>query len=71
VGAAALGTFAGFAFAGRSRENDLADHCAPTCPASDRDAILRDYRVADVSLAVGALAVGVGAWLFFGARSPR
>jgi hypothetical protein len=37
--------------------------CAPRCSHDDRDEVLRDYRIADVSLGVAVVALGVGLWL--------
>jgi hypothetical protein len=63
VGAAALGSFTYFGAAGHSRESSLASSCAPRCSQDDRDEVLRDYRIADVSLGVAVVALGVGLWL--------
>ncbi|HET9931178.1 MAG TPA: hypothetical protein VFQ35_10845 [Polyangiaceae bacterium] len=70
VGAAALASFGVFALLGRGKQSAL-DDCAPRCPASrhdDFDAMRRDYLVADVSLGVGAVSLGLATWLFFSSQ---
>jgi hypothetical protein len=57
--------FALFALSGSGKESDL-DACKPDC--NDRsvyDDMKRDYLIADVSLAIGLAAAGVGAYFYF------
>lgn len=65
VGAGALGAY------GLSQRSDL-DACKPACDRESVDAANRTFLVSDVLLAVGVVAAGLGAWLFFsdGASAP-
>jgi hypothetical protein len=70
VGLAALGSFAYFATSGRSIENEL-DECKPNCEGEqDRiDSMRTRYVIADVSLGVSVVALGVGTYLWL-AHTP-
>jgi len=62
VAAVALGSFTFFAIAGRSVENQL-DRCKPSCDNSaDIDRMRSRYLIADVSLGVALVSVGIGAY---------
>jgi hypothetical protein len=66
IGVVALGSFGYFGLTSIDRENDLEESCAPTrtCPAEDLDAVYARRAVADVSLGVGLVAIGVATvWL--------
>ncbi len=59
AGVAALGSFTYFAISGKSQSS-----CAPRCSDADVDEIYRKYLVADISLGVGVVALGVATYLF-------
>lgn len=63
VGVVGLGSFGYFAYAGTSQKSDLEKTCAPNCLQSDVDSVKQKLLIADVSLAVGLVALGVGAYL--------
>ncbi|MBI5534011.1 MAG: hypothetical protein HY898_14920 [Deltaproteobacteria bacterium] len=69
VGVVALGSFAFFAASGKSKENDLKNHCAPNCPDSEVTVMDRRYLAADISLGVGVASLGVATYLLL-ARKP-
>lgn len=58
VAVAALGTFTGFALAGKSVES-----CVPSCTRDEVDSFRRDYLIADVSLGVGVISAAVAVYL--------
>lgn len=62
VGLLALGSFVGFALDGKAAERDL-EACKPNCTQAGVDHMRRSYLIADVSLAVAAVAVGVDTYL--------
>jgi hypothetical protein len=62
LGVAALATFGVFGVLGMSDANHLRDTCAPGCQASDVDAVHTKLIVADASLGVGLVSLGVAAW---------
>jgi hypothetical protein len=62
VSAVALGSFAYFGLSGISARKDLQE-CTPHCDPADLDTTRRRFLIADLSLAVGALALGVGGYL--------
>ncbi len=67
--AAALGTFAGFAVAGREKQAALEASCAPRCGADDVATMRRDFLVADVALGAAVIAAGGAiAWQLWGGR---
>lgn len=70
VGVAALGTFAGFALAGRSTESEL-DRCKPHCTRDKVDAMRSRYLVADIALAVGVVSLGAGTYVYLNAAGSR
>jgi hypothetical protein len=67
VGVLAFGSFAYFGLHARSRLNSLRDDCAPHCDPAERPSIQRELVVADVSLAISVVSLGVGAYLYFSA----
>lgn len=64
LGIVALGSFAFFGLTGQGDVDHLRTTCAPGCAQDDVDAAKTKLMVADVSLAVGALALGTAAVLF-------
>lgn len=62
VGLLALGSFIGFALDGKAAERDL-EACKPDCTRAGVDRMRRSYLIADISLAVAAVAVGVDTYL--------
>jgi hypothetical protein len=70
VGVAALGSFALFAITGKSAEQAM-DGCKPYCTQSQADKMRLRYLIADISLGVSVVSLGVGGYLFFSAaREP-
>lgn len=62
VATAALGSFTYFALSGRSVEGEL-DRCKPSCDnRADVDRMRSRYLIADVSLGVALVSLGVGAY---------
>lgn len=57
------GGFVGFGLAGTAGKSDL-ETCKPTCAEDDVSSVRTKYLVADVSLAVGVVALGVAAVVF-------
>jgi hypothetical protein len=64
VGVAAVGAFAGFGAWGLSQRGDLDDRCKPSCPGEDVDAMYRTYLVADISLAIGVVALAAASIVY-------
>jgi hypothetical protein len=69
VGAAGLGSFAGFALAGYRQENSLSNRCAPRCTDAEVQSVRRKYLLADISLGVGVGALAVAGYLYL--RDPH
>lgn len=65
LGVAGLGSFAGFGLAGKAEVDDLDATCRPNCEESRVDAARTKLIVADVSLGVGVVALGVATYFFF------
>jgi hypothetical protein len=63
VAAVAFGSFAVFALDGKSKKDDL-DQCKPKCQQSDVDAMKKSFLIGDISLGIGALALGGSAYFF-------
>jgi hypothetical protein len=62
VGVVGLGSFAFFGLTGQADEDALrASHCAPYCDLEKVDSIRTKFLIADISLAVGIVALGAGA----------
>ncbi len=64
VGGAGLISFAAFAAIGKSDENGLRDSCSPNCEDSQVDGVKKKYLIADVSLVLGIVSLGVGTYFF-------
>lgn len=63
VGVLALGSFAIFGLGGKSDVSDLEKNCKPHCAQSDVDAAKQKLLIADISLGVGIVALGVATYL--------
>jgi hypothetical protein len=63
------GGFTAFGLAGRADLRDL-DRCEPRCASDDVDAARTKYLLADISLGVGIVGLGVATYLFFTGRQP-
>jgi len=63
VGVVGLGGFGFFALTGKGAEKDLASSCNPNCSNDQLSPVKRDYLFADISLAVGVVAVVTAAIL--------
>jgi hypothetical protein len=63
IGLVALGSFVTFAAIGRSQESDL-EPCKPRCLKDDVDGVRVKYLVADISLGVSIVALGVATYFF-------
>jgi hypothetical protein len=73
IGVGALGSFAYFGARGVSDRGAL-DGCAPSCNRSQVNAVDTKFWIADVSLGVSIVALGVATWTFLtrpAAREPR
>jgi hypothetical protein len=74
LGAVGLLGLGGFAYWGVTAENqvqNLRTTCAPNCSTSSVNAARQNEVVADVSLAVGLTALGIGTWLLFAQAPPK
>ena len=63
IGVAALGSFAIFGIGGKNDVDDL-QKCKPVCDEKDVDAARTKLIIADISLGVGIVALGVAAYMF-------
>jgi hypothetical protein len=64
-GLLALGSFTYFGLTGRAEVDRLRSECAPHCNQSDVDSAQRTLLVADASLGVGIVSLGIASWLLF------
>lgn len=64
VGALSIGSFAYFGFTSKSDLDSLRSECSPYCEKSKVDDVKSKLLVADVSLGVGIVTIGVAAVLF-------
>jgi hypothetical protein len=73
VGAAGVAGFAYFGLRGRDEIEQLRAGCAPRCAEGDVDAAQRKLLIADASLGVGAVSLGLATFFFLSGRpkSPR
>ncbi len=70
VGASAWVGAALLWFPARAELQSLRDECAPTCASKDLDSVRRRYLLADISGAIGLVAVGAATWMVLTPRSP-
>ncbi len=73
VGVLALSSFAYFGLLASSDASNLRETCAPHCREDDVDAVRSKLVIANVSLGVGIVALGVAGalWLAEGSSTPR
>jgi hypothetical protein len=72
VGVVALGSFGYFAATGYDDERAIRDSdCAPNCDQGEVDSVFRNYLVADISLGVAAVSLGVATFLIIDSMSSR
>lgn len=64
IGVLALGSFAIFGLGGKSDVSNLESTCKPHCAESDVDKARTKLIIADISLGVGIVALGVATYLF-------
>jgi hypothetical protein len=64
VGVVGIAGFAAFGLSARSRLSELRDTCAPSCDPSEKRSIQTQLVLADVSLAIGVISLGVATYLF-------
>ncbi len=64
IGVVALGSFAVFGIGGKNDVDDL-QKCKPNCAESDVDSARTKLIIADISLGVGVVALGVAAYMYF------
>jgi hypothetical protein len=69
VGALGLGSFAYFGLTGRSEVARMRAQCAPQCAQSDVNAAHTKLLIADASLGLGVVSMGIATWLFLAHRS--
>lgn len=71
VAVVALGSFGYFAATGKGAEKDLAGSCKPNCTSADVSPVHRDYLIADVSLAIAAVATVAAVWIAWPSSAPQ
>jgi hypothetical protein len=73
VGVVALSSFAYFGITASNDAADLRRECKPNCPVDQVDAVRSKLVVANVSLGVGVVALGVAGvlWLVRGSSAPK
>ena len=64
VGVVGLVGFAAFGASGKSQEDDLRATCSPNCDQDKVDEVKSKYLLADISLGVGVVSLGVATYLF-------
>jgi hypothetical protein len=70
LGVVGVGGFAGFGLKAQSDLSNLRETCAPYCSSSALDSVKREALVADISLGVGVVALGVAAYTLFARHDP-
>jgi hypothetical protein len=56
---------------GKSQRDDLRDSCAPSCPEDDVGSVRTKLILADVSLGVGVVSLGVATYLFIASAGSK
>lgn len=70
VGVVGLGGFTYFGLKGTNARDEMASTCRPHCDSGDVDRARLHLTLANVSLGVGLVALGAGAYFFF-SRAPQ
>jgi hypothetical protein len=70
LGIVSFGTFAFFGIHGTRHLSDLRDGCAPACSDAEIASVKRDMTIADVSLGIAILSLGVGAVWWYLSTTP-
>jgi hypothetical protein len=70
VGILGVASFTYFGLTAQGDLNHLRQTCAPRCASSDLDSVKREALVADISLGVGIVAVGVAVYTLFAHHAP-
>jgi hypothetical protein len=71
VGALGIGSFAYFGLTGRSEVARMRAQCAPQCAQSDVNAAHTKLLIADASLGLGVVSLGIATWLFLSHRQSE
>lgn len=71
IGVLALGAFGTFAVIGSEEKSRLRDACSPTCTDRDIGALRTNYIVADISLGVGLVALGLATYFLLTNKDAR
>jgi hypothetical protein len=69
IGVVALGSFATFAILGTNEKSRLTLACSPACTDADVSTLRTDYLVADISLGVGIVALGLATYFLLTNKS--
>lgn len=64
VGVVGIAGFAAFGLSARGRLSELRDSCAPNCDPGEKRSLQTQLVLADVSLAIGVVSLGVATYLF-------
>jgi hypothetical protein len=70
IGVLALGSFGTFAVLGAQEKSRLRNTCSPTCSDSEVSTLRTDYLVADISLGVGIVALGLATYFLLTKSGP-
>jgi len=71
LGVLGLAGFTTFAILGNSQQGDLERTCSPNCQASQVDSVKSKYLLADVSLGVGLVSLGVATYWWISRRGKE
>jgi hypothetical protein len=63
IGVVALGSFGYFGLAALGEKSDLEESCQPNCTEDEKASVDRKALIADISLGVAAVALGVAPWI--------
>lgn len=71
VGVLGVGAFVTLGVLGKSQRDDLRDTCAPSCSEDDVSSVRTKLILADVSLGVGVVSLGVATYLFIASSASK